>query len=111
MESFKNLDVEGKKRRFNALLVDSFLGNVEFGEVILRFLELNSSFRRDELAEKPELFAGELEDLFGDGAKIIKERMIRDLYSKIGMEYKNEKGRAFSEYIRNAYQEYLKNKP
>jgi hypothetical protein len=102
---------KGGRRKFNTLLVNSFLECVEFGGIILRFLELNSSFRRDELAEKPELFARELEGLLGDGAKIIEERMIRNLYSKIGMEYKKEEGRAFSEYIRNAYQEYLKNKP
>jgi len=101
---------EGGRRKFNSLVIDSFLECVEFGGVILRFLELNSSFRRDELTEKPELFAKELEDLLGDGAKIIEERIIRNLYAKIGIEYVEKEGYTFSDYIKCAYQEFLKHK-
>jgi len=51
------------KKIFNNLLIESFLESVDFGEVILRFLELRSTIKRDEIAEKPEQFAMELENL------------------------------------------------
>lgn len=92
------------KRRFNDLVVESFLESMCFGEVVLRFLELNSAVRRDELAEKPEAFASQLEGLFGDGAKMVEERMIRNLYAKLGVEYAVEEKRpfSFSDCIKNA---------
>jgi hypothetical protein len=96
------------KKIFNNLLIESFLESVDFGEVILRFLELRSAIKRDEIAEKPEQFAMELENLFGDSAKIILEKTTRTLYAKIGIEYINREGYKFSDYIKDAYQKQLK---
>lgn len=96
------------KKRFNNLLVECLLECIEFGEVVLRFLELKSAFKRDELAEKPEQFAKELEDLLGDGAKIIEEKVTQTLYAKIGMKYVKTKDYAFPEYIKEAREEFLR---
>ncbi len=90
------------KRRFNDLVVESFLESMNFGEVVLRFLELKLAVKRGEIAEKPEQFAKELEDLLGDGAKIIEEKVTRTLYAKIGMEYAKKEGYTFSDYIKDA---------
>ena len=90
------------KKRFNDLLVESLLESMKFGEVVLRFLELRSAIRRDEIAEKPERFAGELEDLFGNSAKIILEKATRMFYAKIGANYVDREDYTFSDYIREA---------
>ena len=65
------------KRRFNRILLESLLENLDFGEVIIHFLELNTSVKRNEIAEKPELFAEHFEDLMGDTAKIILEKTVK----------------------------------
>lgn len=96
------------KRRFNDLLVESFIESADFGEVIIRFLELNTPLKRSEIAEKPELFAEELEGLFGDGAKVIEERMIRNLYAKIGSKFTKIDGYTFPDYVKDAKEKYLK---
>jgi len=78
--------------------------------VIIRFLELNTPLNRDEIADKPELFARELEGLLGDGAKIIEETIIRSLYEKMGRKYIVRKGYSFSDYVRDAWRSYLKSR-
>jgi hypothetical protein len=90
------------KKGFNDLVVESLLESMDFGEVVLHFLELKSPIKRDEIADKPEQFAKELEDLFGDGAKIILEKVTKILYAKIGMEYAKKEGYTFSDYIKEA---------
>jgi hypothetical protein len=98
------------RKCFNDLLVESFLESMEFGEVVLYFLELRSSIRREEIAERPDKFARELEDLFGDGAKVILERTVKTLYEKLGLSYVRKRGYEFSDYVGEAYQEYLRRK-
>jgi hypothetical protein len=99
------------KKRFNDLVVESFLESMDFGEVVLRFLELKSAIKRDEIAEKPEKFAKELEDLLGDSAKIIEEKMTQRLYAKTGMDYVKKEGYTFSDYIKDAYRKQLRSTP
>jgi len=96
------------KRRFNDLLVESFIESADFGEVIIRFLELNTPLKRSKIADKPELFAEELESLLGDGAKVIEERMIRNLYAKIGSKFTEIDGYTFPDYVKDAKEKYLK---
>ena len=50
------------------------------------------------------------QDLLGDGAKIIEEKIMQSVYAKIGMEYVKTEGYAFPEYIMKAREEYLKRK-
>lgn len=96
------------KRRFNDLLIESFIESADFGEVIIRFLELNTPLKRSKIADKPELFAEELESLLGDGAKVIEERMIRNLYAKIGSKFTEIDGYTFPDYVKDAKEKYLK---
>jgi len=92
---------------FNSLLVESFLESVDFGEVVLRFLELNTAVKLEEIAEKPEVFVEEIEDLYGDSAPLIEERIIRKLCSKLGMEFGVVADRKFPEQVREALRRYL----
>ena len=95
------------KRRFNSLIVESFHEAIRFGEVILFFLELNSSVRRSKIAENPELFESKLHDILGDSTPIIKERIIRNLCAKIGIDYEIIANLNFSDQIREAQKIYL----
>lgn len=99
---------EDEKRRFNEFLVEAICESMDFGEVVLHFLELRSDVRRDEIAEKPEVFAGELEGLLGDSAKIIEERIVKKLYSILNIEYEETVKGSFPELIRKALKTYLK---
>jgi len=90
------------EREFNNILLQSFLECVEFGDLILRFLEISSPIKRWELAEKPEMFANGLKDLLGDSAKVKMEEIIQKLYEKIGVNFVKLKGYAFQDYIKDA---------
>ena len=93
---------KSKIERFNTILVESILESIDFGEVVLRFLELFTPVRRDEIAEKPEVFASELENLFGESAGIIEKRIVKNLYAKLGIKFQETAGRNFSDYIKGA---------
>lgn len=109
-ESAKEKKSTRSKKRFNDLLVESFLESMDFGEAVLRFLELKSAIKRDEIAEKPEQFAKELKDLLGDSAEIILEKTTRAFYAKIGVNYVKKEGYTFSDYIKDAYQKRFRRK-
>jgi hypothetical protein len=84
---------------------------MDFGEVVLRFLELKSAIKRDEVAEKPEKFAKELEDLLGDSAKIIEEKMTQRLYAKTGMDYVKKEGYTFQTTLKTHIENNLDRRP
>jgi hypothetical protein len=98
-----------KRKRFNELLVDSARASMDFGDVVLKFLELGTPFRKEEIAEKPEVFADQLEELFGvESARIIEDRIVENLYSTLNMEYETVKGGKFQELVGDALEIYLK---
>ena len=103
----KSSDDDERKERFNDILVEVICENVDFGEGVLSFLEVMSGVRRDEISEKPDVFARGLESLFGKSAKIIEECIIRNLYSTLNIKYEEDTKKSFPELIRNALKEYL----
>lgn len=100
-----NVDSESKIRRLNTSFVNSFLEVVMFGEIVLHFLELTSHFNRDEIIQKPEEFESLLESLLGDSEKIIADKIIKNLYEKLGMEYSKVKGYKLADYLTKALNE------
>ncbi|MCD6538920.1 hypothetical protein J7L18_10010 [Candidatus Bathyarchaeota archaeon] len=101
-------DEAEERRKFNRILIESICSSMEFGEAVLHFLELTGPVKRDEIADKPEVFAAELESLLGDGAKIILERIVKNLYSTLNLEYKETAKKRFSESVREAFKKYLR---
>ena len=81
---------------------------MEFGEAVLRFLELTGPVKRDEIADKPEVFESELKSLLGDEARIILERIVKNLYSTLNLEYEETARKSFPESVRDAFKKYLK---
>ena len=98
------------KRRFNRLLVESFLESIDFGEVILFFIELNSPIQRNNIAENPELFTRELKSIQGDNTPIIEERIIKNLCTKLKIQYETIANLKFPQQIRTHQKIYHKRK-
>ena len=95
------------KRRFNIVLVESILEGLDFGEVVLRFLELNFNLDRNKIAEQPELFARNLEETLGPWMAAIFERNILEiLCGKISIDYVDIEELSFSEAIKKIFKKY-----
>jgi hypothetical protein len=69
-------------------------------KVIYDFLANNCHLKHEEIAEKPEVFSAGLERLMVSGAPVIEILILKNLYSKLGLEFKEEEGYGFSDYIR-----------
>lgn len=97
------------KKRFNIMLVESILEGLDFGEIVLRFLELNFNLDRKQITDNPELFARNLEKTLGPWmAKIFEENILQILYRKIGIDYMEVKELTFSEAVKKAFKKYSK---
>jgi len=89
---------EEKMRRLNRLLLKAIHESLDFGEVIIRFIELNSSIRKDEIVYNPGAFAREMKKIFGVSSAIMLEAIVKRLYTNLGIKIENKK-RSFQEYI------------
>ncbi|MEM3730741.1 MAG: hypothetical protein QW667_00965 [Candidatus Bathyarchaeia archaeon] len=69
-------------------IIDKVLTQI-FGEeatsLIYRYLEKNYSLKKDEIAEKIDLFAKGLEDFLNSGAYVIEKKILEDIYSNYGL--------------------------
>jgi len=103
----KILSSNENKRNFNILIVESILKGIDFGEVVLRFLELNFNLDRNRIVDNPENFAKSLEKIFGSGmADIYLRNILRILYRKVGIKYLEDEELTFSEAINRAFKKY-----
>jgi len=69
-------------------------------KVIYNFLENNHHLKREDIAEKPEVFSAGLERLLGSGAPVIEKLILKNLYRRLGMEFEEKEGYGFSDYIK-----------
>ncbi len=53
-------------------------------------------------------FKRSLEDLLGEGALLIEDRVLKNLYAKLGLEYYEDEKLTFSECIERALTEYAR---
>jgi hypothetical protein len=78
----------GKKGSRISRIVDKVLVQV-FGEeatrLIYRHLECNYAVRRDEVAEKIDVFAAGLEEFLRSGAYVVERKILEDIYSSYGL--------------------------
>ncbi|MEM3553934.1 MAG: hypothetical protein QXH40_01570 [Candidatus Bathyarchaeia archaeon] len=65
----------------------------EATRLIYRYLESNYSVRRDEIADKIDLFAKGLEDFLKSGAYVIERKILEDIYSSYGLLRRIELGK------------------
>ena len=64
------------------------------------FIENNSHLKREEIAEKPEVFSDGLERLLGSGAPVIEKLILKNLHHELGLKFREKKGYEFSDYIK-----------
>jgi len=102
----KRLRTVEKTESLDALLlsvVDETMKQVfaEVGtKVIYGFLGNNSHLKREEIAEKPEVFSAGLERLMSSGAPVIENLILKSLYSKLELKFEEKEGYEFSDYIK-----------
>lgn len=85
----ENLTQEASRKEGRiSRIVDKVLVQV-FGEeaarLIYRHLECNYAVRRDEVAEKIDVFAAGLEEFLRSGAYVVERKILEDIYSSYGL--------------------------
>jgi len=69
-------------------------------KVIYDYLANNSHLKLEEIAEKPEVFSAGLEKLLVSGAPVIEKMILKNLYRRLGLKFREKEGYEFSDYIR-----------
>ena len=69
-------------------------------KVIYDYLASNSHLRREEIAEKPEVFSAGLERLMVSAARVIENSILKNLYRKLGLKFEEKESYGFSDYIK-----------
>jgi len=60
-------------------------------KVIYDYLANNSHLRREEIAEKPEIFSAGLERLMVSAARVIENSILKNLYRKLGLKFEEKR--------------------
>jgi len=68
--------------------------------VIYGFLENKLHLKSEEIAERPDDFCVGLQRLLGSAAPVIEKLILENLYSKLGLKFKEKAGYGFSDYLR-----------
>ena len=59
------------------------------------------SLTREDIPSNPAVFASGLEKIFGVGASVIEESIVKNLYCKLGIKYEKKKGARFVDYLQD----------
>ncbi len=84
-------------------VVDETLKEVfreEGTKAIYDYLENRCHLKREEIAEKPEVFSAGLEKLMVSAAQVIEKMILRNSYSKLGLRFREKEGYEFSDYVK-----------
>jgi hypothetical protein len=90
-------------KSFFAETVDDTLKQIfkeDGARVIYEFLENHTRLRLEEVADKPEVFSEGLERLMVSAARVIEKVILKNLYSRMGLTFKEKPGYEFQDYIR-----------
>jgi hypothetical protein len=91
-----------KADAFNKILLATISEVLDFSDVVLNFLELNSSFRRGEIMKNADVLSRGLRELFGDSGEIIEGIILKRVYQKLKIPNEGKKG-TFTEKLNTAY--------
>jgi len=69
--------------------------------MVFFYLENTYSIKRQDIPKKPKAFAEGLEKIFGEGALVIEKIIVKTLYSKLGLQYKDKEAFVFMDYLRD----------
>ena len=73
--------------------------------VIYEFLETHTRLKLEEVADKPKVFSDSLERLMVSAARVIETVILKNLYSKMGLKFKEKPGYNFSDYVKELREE------
>jgi biotin carboxylase len=102
----KGLKAVEKNEDWNSLFaetVDETLKQIfkeDGARVIYKFLESQTCLKLEEVADKPKVFSASLERLMVSAARVIENVILKNLYSRIGLTFREKQGYEFSDYIR-----------
>jgi hypothetical protein len=65
-------------------------------------LERNLHLKREEIPEKVEKFLEGLENIFGPGSRVVEKVIVKDLYSRLGLEFEEKRNFEFQDYVKQA---------
>jgi len=65
-------------------------------------LENRFSLKRDEIPDRPGVFAEALRDMLGAGADVLLRIMAKRLYEELGLAFEERPGWGFADYVENA---------
>ena len=88
---------------FFAEVVDETLKQIfkeEGAKAIYDFLTNHANLKLEEAAAKPEVFSASLERLMVSAARVIEQMILKKLYSRLGLKFKEKTGYEFPDYIR-----------
>jgi hypothetical protein len=91
-----------KEDEFNEILLSIISEVLDFSDVILTFLELNTSFKKDDIMKDVDALSFGLRELLGDSGVIIEDIIVKRVYNKLNIPY-NVKSGTFKEKIDHAY--------
>lgn len=69
-------------------------------KVVYSHLGNNSHLKKEEIAEKPEVFSTGMKKLLGSGAPVIEKMILKNLYRKLELKFEEKEGYEFSDYIK-----------
>jgi len=95
------------QKDFKRVLIEAVdNGLLAFGDsprsAIYFHLERSLKLRREEIPEKVERFLEGLENIFGPGSRVVEKVIVRDLYSRLGLEFEEKRNFEFQDYVRQA---------
>jgi hypothetical protein len=67
---------------------------------IYNYLANNANLKREEIAEKPEVFSNNFRVLLSSGAQVIEKAILENLYSKLDLKFVEKWDYEFSDYIK-----------
>ena len=94
-----------KADEFNKILISTISEVLDFSDVILNFLELNSTFKRGDIVKNADILSHELRELFGDSGAIIEDIIVKKVYEKLNIPSEGDRG-TFHEKINRAYESF-----
>lgn len=70
-------------------------------EMLFFHLERSSSIRKHDIPKNPESFIVALEQIFGAGAWVLEKLILKNLYLKLGLEFRERRDYTFKDYLKD----------
>lgn len=65
-------------------------------------LERNWQLKKEEIPEKVEKFLEGLANIFGPGSRVVEKVIVKDLYTRLGLEFEEKMNFEFQDYVKQA---------